>query len=145
MIKLNQKARVTALVLIGALLVMALLAGTSLLIPGSAVAQDEPSSGQPQNPEFTKIFTCTISEIAVHRNADRIHIRCNPGDGDISFFAAPSSGSDAVRANQFLTLANTAYALGKTINIWYETDQTLNPPGCLTTDCRGIIALVLRQ
>lgn len=145
MIERNQKARLIALVLIGVLLGMALLAGTSLLIPTSAIAQDEPNSGQPQNPEATKIFTCTISEIAVHRNTDRIHIRCNPSDGGIAFFAAPSSGSDAVRANQFLTLANTAYALGKTINIWYETDETLNPPGCLTTDCRGIIALVLRQ
>lgn len=145
MIERNQKARAIALVVIGVLLGILLLAGSSLLVPGSAIAQEGPNSGQPQNPESTKIFACTISEIAIHRNTDRMHIRCNPGDAGISFFAALSSGSDAVRANQFLVLANTAYALQKPINIWYETDPALNPPGCLTTDCRGIIALVLRQ
>jgi hypothetical protein len=142
MIELNQKARVIALVLIGVLLGMALLAGTSLFIPGSAIAQNEPNSGQPENPESTVIFTCTISELAVHTN--RIHIRCNPGDGAISFFAASTDSTNIVRTNQFLTLANTAYALGKTINIWYESDQAQNPPGCFTSDCRKITALVIK-
>lgn len=144
MFERNRKTRMIALVLIVVLFGIGLLAGISLWIPRSAIAQGEPNSGQPQNPESTKIFTCNISEIAIHRNGDRMHIRCNPGDGTISYFAAPSSGSDAVRANQLLTLANTAYALQKPIIIWYETDPAFNPPGCLTSDCRGIIALVLR-
>jgi hypothetical protein len=137
-----QKSKLSGLICIGVLLGAALFAGTILSKPGFAIAQSEPNSGQPERPESTKIFTCTISELAVHTN--RIHIRCNPGDGGISFFAASTASAEIVRTNQFLTLGNTAYALGKTINIWYETDQAQNPPGCLTSDCRKIIALVIR-
>lgn len=136
------KTRTYFLVFIFILLSFVLLAGISLMTNGSATAQSESNSGEPVSPEGTVIFTCTISELAIHYN--RIHIRCNPGDGGISFFAASSGGADALRTNQFLTLANTAYALGKTINIWYESNPADNPIGCDFDNCRKVTALVLR-
>lgn len=122
---------------LGILLVSALLLVFQAL-PGRA--QDpQPDSGAPLAGDAGP-HACTISNIAVYRT--RIHVRCTTpavvGTSNIYYFAASGAPADAVTTNRFLTLLNTAYALGKPVGIYYYTSTSSNPPGCLTNDCRGI-------
>ena len=70
------------------------VAGLCALIafPGSVLAQ--------------KFFLCTAQEAAVFPGS-RIHVRCNPGDGQIAFFALSVANPDVSRV---LSLAETAVA-----------------------------------
>lgn len=120
---------------LGVLIVCTLLLVFQAL-PGRA--QDpQPDSGAPLAGEAGP-HVCTIDNIAVFRS--RIHVRCTTpvASTSIYYFAASGATADAVTTNRFLTLLNTAYALGKPVGIHYYADTSSNPPGCLTNDCRGI-------
>ncbi len=140
MSKISQKGWFLAL--IGILLVAALVAGVALLKHGPAVAQGATSSDSIQAPEAYAEFTCTIGEVAVF--TDRIHVNCNPANGAIRFFAASAAQGEVLNTNRFLTLLNTAYALGKPVVVGYDTNTAANPPSCLVTDCRKILAIKIR-
>ena len=124
-------------------LIMGLLLVSALLLVFQALpgrAQDpQPESSAPQSGDAGP-HTCTISNIAVFPT--RIHVKCTTpavvGSSNIYFFAASGAVADAVTTNRFLTLLNTAYALGKPVYVYYHTSTSLNPTGCLTHDCRGI-------
>jgi len=98
-------------------------------------AQNSPALAVP-NDTTASPFLCTVNNVAVFDN--RIHIRCNPADGSIAYFAYATNSPNA---NRFLALANTAYALGDKLFVYYYTNSTQNPPGCQTGDCRGFYGL----
>ena len=80
-------------------------------------------------------FACTIVNVAAFDN--RIHVRCSasPGDG-IYYYAHPTGSFDGYTASRLLAVAQTAFALGKPVWVYYESSSSSNPPGCNTGDCR---------
>jgi hypothetical protein len=131
--------------LLYSLLVLFLLAGSFLLGLSHkendiASAQAEVSSELPITADASRFF-CQVDSVAVYE--DRIHIRCNPGDGDINFFAHATDSVNAQNADRMLVLANTAYALGKSVYADYIDDPAQNPSGCQVSNCRQLIAITL--
>ena len=129
-------------------LVMGFLILAALLLVFQALpgrAQDpQPDFAAPQSADAGP-HPCTIANIAVFQT--RIHVKCTTpalvDSSNIYFFAASGAVADAVTTNRFLTMLNTAYALGKPVYVYYYTSTSLNPTGCLTHDCRGIDWLYL--
>lgn len=120
------------------LVVFALLAGSFVagrLLAGSegAQAQAEANFVSPAGPEAN--FPCNINNVAAFDN--RIHLRCDtsPGSG-IWYFAYPTGSSNGYTANRMLAVAQTAYALGKPVWVYYDSYSSSNPPGCNPGDCR---------
>ncbi len=99
-----------------------------------AAAPEEPSAGP---------ITCTIGFVAVFNN--RVVLRCvEPLPSTIIFdFAAPTDAANSAQTNRYLTLLNTAYALGKQVKFYYISDSGSNPPGCQTTTCRRLDGLYI--
>jgi hypothetical protein len=90
-----------------------------------------------------KPFNCNPKEVAAFPKS-RIHVACAPGDGAIVFFALGLSSQDD--ANRVLSLASTAVALKKTIQIFYDpSDLSGANIGCQTNDCRLIRGIRLFQ
>jgi hypothetical protein len=97
-------------------------------LPPNTEASDVPTGGP---------FGCTIGNIAVF--SSRIHVYCsNAVSPNPQYFAAWGDSAHALATNRFLTLLNTAYALGKPVYIYYFDDTSLNPTGCNVSDCRAI-------
>ncbi len=88
-------------------------------------------------------FSCAIAEIAIWR--DRIHVRCDPGDGTINYFAAPADSNNMVTTNRYLIIFNTAYAVSKPVRIFYSLDTSDNPPNCNPVNCRLITGVMLEK
>ena len=76
---------------------------------------------------------------------NRVVLRCvEPIPSTILFdFAVPSDSSNSALANRYLTILNTANALGKQVHFYYLTDTNSNPPGCATNTCRRLDGLYL--
>ena len=103
----------------------------------TAQAQEGPTSGDLLAPNAE--WTCTINNVAVYDN--RIHVRCSNANGAIFYYAAASTDANA---NRFLTLLNTAYALGKQPVVVFDPNSAHNPTGCLTADCRLLTGVVIK-
>lgn len=131
-----------SLALIAVVLVAAMVAGAALLKHGSAVAQEVSPSDLQLAPEAYAEYTCTIQEVAVF--FDRIHVYCPPGVSGILFFASSAGPGEVINTNRYLTLLNTAYALGKPVVVGYDTNSASNPPSCLTSNCRKILSVKIR-
>ena len=122
------------------------LAGTTL---GTAQAQTKPTGAVNANTLGTVAsHQCTISSIAaveVDSNTipveNRIYVSCANSTGGISSFAS-AIGTNAGNANRYLTILNTAVALGKTVSVFYDINSVNNPLGC-QPDCRKLTGLVL--
>lgn len=125
-------------VLIALSIIMLCVAGLVIgSINASTSAQAaEPSSNAPVSVEQSTLIDCVIGNIAVFPN--RIHVFCSNAAVNPKYFAASGDSAHALTTNRYLTLLNTAYALGKHAEIWYYDDTNLNPPGCNTGDCRAI-------
>jgi hypothetical protein len=73
----------------------------------------------------------------------RIHVRCNPGDGAINFFALSVGNPDTSRV---LSLATTAVAARRSLVISYDPNDLSGAGiGCLTSNCRLIQAISLNR
>jgi len=84
-------------------------------------------------------FICRISEVDEWVDGvSSILIGCFPGDGDIAFFAEPTS--DPKRAARILGIALTAQAVGKPVFIDYDPANT-NVVGCSSGNCRNIFRI----
>lgn len=120
------------------LAVCGLLAGSFFagrLLAGTDGAQAQ-AGINPVSPAGTEAsFACTINNVAAFD--DRIHLRCtsSPGDG-IWYFAHPTGSFSGYTASRLLAVAQTAYALGKPVWVYYVSSSSSNPPGCNTGDCR---------
>ena len=103
--------------------------------PSRTIAQDTP-------PETDAVldgnYLCTISELAVFPS--RMHVKCSGsvtvGSDLVSYFAFPSTSANALMSNRYMTLLNTAYALGHPVRVYFDDNAASNPPGCGTTNCR---------
>ncbi|MCJ7534810.1 MAG: hypothetical protein WA997_17305 [Anaerolineales bacterium] len=84
-------------------------------------------------------FNCTISNVAVYIN--RMHVKCVPGDGVILYFAYATDSANSSTANRLLAIANSAYAVGDRLTVWYYPSSSDNPPGCQVNDCRKLAGL----
>lgn len=128
-----------AVLLVGALSISALFSSLQVRRGSAQEAQTVTGSAGPLAPEAGP-HTCTIANIAVL--TDRIHVKCTTpaivGSSSIYYFAAPGDSANFLTTNRFLTLMNTAYALGKPLYVYYLPEISSNPPGCNTSDCRRI-------
>jgi hypothetical protein len=90
----------------------------------------------------SNFFLCTAQEAAVFPGS-RIHVLCNPGDGQIAFFALSVGNPDASRV---LSLAETAVASRLPLQIMYDpNDLSGTAIGCLATNCRLIQGIFLER
>ena len=90
----------------------------------------------PNNPDAT--YVCTPSYIGTFSN--RVHVLCTvAAPGGIYYFAAPAS--DSKYAARVLSIMLTAKALGKNLQIYYDTNGNGAAYGCQTNDCRPINAI----
>lgn len=88
-----------------------------------------------------KSFICTSVEVAAFPKS-RVHVKCNPGDGAIAYFALGVSSQD--EANRVVSLAATAFATKKSLTIWYDpADLSGASIGCLTSNCRLILGVAM--
>jgi hypothetical protein len=108
-------------------------AGRRLVATQAASAQAAAAPAAPASPEAS--FACTVDNVAAFNN--RIHLRCtsSPGSG-IYYFAYPTTSGEGYTANRLLAVAQTAFALGKPVWVYYVSSSASNPPGCNTGDCR---------
>lgn len=91
-------------------------------------------------PAFADGFTCTAQGAAIFIGS-RIHIRCNPGNGAIAFFALSVANPDASRV---LSLIATATTARRPILINFDPNDLSGAAiGCRTQDCRLIQAVEL--
>ena len=118
-----------------AVLVLGLVAGSFLIgsMRESTRAVQAKDVLAPAAPDGSPFF-CNISDIAVYES--RIHVKCVPGDGVIFYFAYATDSAHSSNANRFLATANSAYAVGDHLWVWYDTNSSHNPPGCLISNCR---------
>ncbi len=86
-------------------------------------------------PVFATEFICTAQTTAVVPGKN-IFIRCDPGDGEIRFFALSVTHPDASRV---LSLCVTAVAAGRRILIVYDpNDLSGTGIACSNANCRLI-------
>jgi hypothetical protein len=91
-------------------------------------------------PVLANSFTCTAQGAAVFPGA-RIHVRCNPGDGAITYFAFSVANPDVSR---ILSLAATAVAAGRPLLIYYDPNDLSGAAlGCTNDNCRLILGVEL--
>ena len=90
----------------------------------------------------SNFFSCTAQEAAVFPGS-RIHVLCNPADGQIAYFALSVGNPDASRV---LSLAETAVAARLPLQIMYDPNDLSGAAiGCLTTNCRLIQGIFLER
>jgi hypothetical protein len=130
-------------VLVIALLCTAFIAGWATARPNPASAQTG-ASADPLEVRNANSFYCNVNNVAAFET--RIHLRCStsPGEG-VYYFAYASDPAHFSTANQILAVANTAFALGKPVWVYYHADSSLNPPGCSPSDCRGLTGVSMVQ
>ena len=128
--------------LIVVLLIVVFLAGQILARSGTTLAQEDLNKSMPSFPNAPDAisFKCTVDNVAAFEN--RIHLRCNnPYNTTIYYFAYPTDSAHTATANQILAIANTAFALGKPVWVYFNSSSADNPPGCNTGDCRGLVGV----
>jgi hypothetical protein len=90
-----------------------------------------------------KFFSCTAPQEAAVFPGSRIHVLCNPGDGQITFFALSVANPDVSRV---LSLAETAVAGRRPIQIMYDPNDLSGAAiGCLAVNCRLIQGIFLER
>lgn len=103
-------------------ILVAALAGTCALLVSSA-------------PAMADFFSCTAQGAAVFIGS-RIHVRCNPANGAIAFFALSVAHPDASRV---LSLVATATAARRPVTIFFDPNDLSGASiGCRNEDCRLI-------
>ena len=129
-----KKSRTTRILFLGVLFVIIAAALATYVyynpIPSAKAA---PPRLEPVAPEAVRT-NCIISDVFV--TTDRIHVRCTTAWLGISFYAIHSDAAHSLMANRYLVMLNTAFALGKPVDLWYNSQAIANPPGCETTNCR---------
>ena len=126
-------SRAVFVVAVFGLLAGSFVAGRLLARPEVAKAHAEDTYASPASLEAS--FKCTVNNVAAFDN--RIHVRCSTSPGDnIWYYAYPTGSSNGYTASRMLAVAQTAYALGKPLYVYYVSSSSSNPPGCNIGDCR---------
>jgi hypothetical protein len=93
-------------------------------------------------PGLAAFFLCAAGQAAVFPGS-RIHVRCDPGDGAINFFALSIANPDTSRV---LSLIATAVAARRPLGITFDpSDQSGAAIGCQISNCRLIQAISLER
>jgi hypothetical protein len=120
------------------------VAGKAIARPSVASAQDAPAPNAPEAADA--VFRCPLI-VSVGTYYNRIHLKCgtaNPVDigggntTNVYYYVYPNDPAHATTANELLALGNTAYALGKGADLFYNSSSSDNPAGCNAGDCRGL-------
>lgn len=130
-------------VLIAGLIAGSFYAGKALAHPTVASAQETAGSNAPDMPNASHFACNNISSVAAFDN--RVHLRCATANGSIIYYAYATDRAHATTANEILAIGNTALALGKAVELFYNADPALNPPGCGSGDCRGLVGVDMYQ
>ncbi len=87
---------------------------------------------------------CTVQDVMVW-NKNRLHIRCAPTIDGLTFFAVPWSSTEFL--NQTLSIATSAIAYNKTVNVLYNPSDTTTGAtfGCAANTCRPLIAIAFNR
>jgi hypothetical protein len=128
------------------LLIVNFLAGQALASPGTTRAQEEvdkPVPDHPDVPNASTFYCSSVNNVATFEN--RVHLRCSTSNGDIIYYAYATDPAHVATANQILAIANSAFALGKGVWVYYNISSDLNPPGCNSGDCRGLVGVSMLQ
>lgn len=132
----NLKRRSASLFTLLVLLSLSFLAGAGNG-SGPVYAQEEPALAPDTG------FWCDVS--GVYTTTQVVGVTCSPGSGGVESFAYPSvTSADSRQANRFLTIANTALALGKNIWMFYNDSSAANPPDCPAANCRRIQSMLIQ-
>jgi hypothetical protein len=135
------KIKLMLILPLAAVLIAALILGTNAARSQVQAAPPLPGAGLTED----DWHTCKITEVAVF--PDRIHVSCSEyyvdDTSDVYYFAAPADSQHALTTNRLLTLLNSAYALGNGVYLNLDPDETANPPGCETYDCRLLKGVIL--
>jgi hypothetical protein len=93
--------------------------------------------------EAQRNLECNPVDVASFGN--RVHVRCNPGNGPIVFFAV--STENPATAQRFQDLALAALLNGKKLTIQYEQRDTTTGPafGCASSDCRPALSILINR
>jgi hypothetical protein len=130
--------------LIVGLLAGSFVAGKAIAQTRAARAQDVPESNAPEAADG--VFSCP-QIVSVGVFYDRIHLQCGTvnaiGSDNVRYYAYPNDAAHATVANELLALGNTAYALGKGADLFYNDPSSQNPSGCNAGDCRGLIGATI--
>jgi hypothetical protein len=124
------------------LLIVIFFAGQALASSVTTHAQEEVNEGMPEIPEVPNAatFYClSVNGVATFEN--RVHLRCSNSNGSINYYAYATDPTHIATANQILAIANTAFALGEGVWVYYNSNSDLNPPGCYVGDCRGLVGV----
>ena len=114
--------------------------GLYLILLGMFLSASLLPSGE-ANAEPTWI-TCTPVNIVAYDI--RVHVKCAAAVAGIQFFAAPTT--DPANVARILSVISTAQVSGRTLFILYDPDDLIGDSyGCLTNDCRTIIAVGFGQ
>jgi hypothetical protein len=110
---------------------------TATIQPGVAQAKTAPVAAlAPDSPDA--VYVCTPNYVGVF--STRVHVLCTvAAPGGIIYFAAPTS--DSKNAARILSVILTAKALGKNLQIYYDTAGDGSTFGCQTSNCRPINAI----
>ena len=88
-------------------------------------------------------FTCNPVNVASF--SSRVHVKCNPGNGAIVFFAV--SAANTATAQRFQDLALSALVNNKTLTIQFNQADTTTCPtfGCASVNCRAATAIFINK
>ena len=126
-------SRAVFVVAVFGLLAGSFVAGRLLARPEVAKAHAEDTYASPASLEAS--FYCNVNNVAAFDN--RIHVRCTISSGEgVLYYAHPTGSSNGYTASRMLAVAQTAYALGKPLYVYYVSSSSSNPPGCNIGDCR---------
>jgi hypothetical protein len=108
------------------------------------VASVPTQAGNPADPAAPTVsFICT--PIGVAEFTTRVHVRCNPADGAIAYFAYCSANNSSTAA-RFLSVFIAAKATGKNIAVYYTASDTSGTAcGCSSGDCRVVTGAEIQQ
>jgi hypothetical protein len=87
-------------------------------------------------------FTCHPIEVASW--GERVHVRCSPGNGPISYFAVNTSNPGATQ--RFTDIVTAALINNASLSIQYDAADTSGPAyGCLLANCRPARGVFIRK
>lgn len=138
----RQFRTVVLLIVVVALAAVSFLAGRAFI--GSQVSRAQGAVNPSVPADINASFGCThVDNVAAFDN--RIHVRCSTvnvvGTDNVRYYAYATNGSNGYTANRMLAVAQTTFALGKGVVLFYDPDSAHNPPGCYTSDCRLLLGI----
>lgn len=102
--------------------------------------QAAPSPFMPEAPDDSR--NCIIA--AIYVTPSLVVVNCTSAQpAGVTWYAIHGDATHARDANRYLMMLNTAWSLNQDVTLYFDTNTTANPPGCLATDCRMLTGVWL--